>query len=436
MPCCAPPTAAPCARPPAAAAPPAWMGRACVDGVPDEALDNALVLVRADLNVPMASGRVLDGDRVTRAAGTIDYLTSRGARVLLATHVGRPAGGPDPALSTRVLVPELRRALAPGTPVATVGDCVGAEVDAAAAALAPGAVLLLENVRFHPEETANDAAFAEALAGAASVYVDDAFGAAHRAHASTDGVARVLRARGRPCVAGLLMRAELAALGRSLCCPRRPLVAIVGGSKASTKAAIVARLAEHADAIALVGGLANTFVAADGGIVGAGEVEADALPGAAATLAAARARGTRILLPIDVVAAGPGGEAPVTVGACAVPAGLAPRDAGPATVAALTDLVASAGSIVWNGPLGMFEQPPFDAGTRALALALAPLAAAGATTIVGGGHSVAAVNAAGVAASFSHVSTGGGASLELLEGRILPGVAALDVGDGLKGVCG
>lgn len=185
-----------------------------------------------------------------------------------------------------------------------------------------------------------------------------------------------------------------------------------------------------------MGGLATTFVAADGGAVGAGEVEAAALPAAAATLASARARGTRILLPVDVVAAGADGAPPLTVGACAVPAGLAPRDAGPATIAALTALVASAGTVVWNGPLGVFETPPFDAGTRALALALAPLAAAGATTIVGGGHSVAAVNAAGVAAAFSHVSTGGGAALELLEGRVLPGVAALDEGDGLKGVCG
>jgi phosphoglycerate kinase len=375
------------------------MARACIDGVPDSALAGALVFVRADLNVPLArDGTVLDAERVRRAAATVDYLTARRARVVLATHVGRPKG-PDPALSTAVLVPELERALAVGTPVATVGDCVGDRVDAAVAALAPGSVLLLENVRFHPEETKNDAAFAKRLAGAATLFVGDAFGASHRAHASNEGLARVMRGRGYPSVAGLLLRAELAALGRSLCCPARPLVAIVGGSKPSTKAAIIARLSEHADAVALVGGLATTFVAADGGAVGAGEVEAAALPAAAATLASARARGTRILLPVDVVAAGADGAPPLTVGACAVPAGLAPRDAGPATIAALTALVASAGTVVWNGPLGVFETPPFDAGTRALALALAPLAAAGATTIVGGGHSVAAVNAAGVAAA-------------------------------------
>lgn len=412
------------------------MARACVDGLPDAAFAGAVVLVRADLNVPLSrDGTALDTARVAAAAPTLRYVTERGAKVLLVTHVGRPKGR-DPALSTVNLVPAVQAAL-PGVTVTHVPACAGPDVERALADTPPGAILLLENVRFEPGETKNDAAFAAALAAPASLYVNDAFGAAHRAHASTAGAADAVRARGGAAVLGLLMRAELAALGRSLCCPARPLLAVVGGSKPSTKAAVIANLAAHADRVALAGGLAATFIAAAGGDVGASPVEADALPDARTTLADADARGAPIMLPVDAVAAKgvDDGEGAIVVPAAAIPAGLTALDAGPDTVASLAAAAAAAKTVVWNGPLGAFETSPFDAGTRALVDALAGLSGTQRTVIVGGGHTVAAVNAAGAASKFGHVSTGGGASLELLEGRVLPGVAALDEGAGLEGVC-
>ena len=425
-----------CCKKPAANAPPSWMARACVDGLPDASFaDGAVVLVRSDLNVPLAKdGTPLDDARVTAAAPTLSYVTERGARVLFVTHVGRPKGK-DASLSTAALVPLLRAAL-PGVTITHVPACVGPEVEAALAAAPAGSILLLENIRFEPGETANDPTFATALAAPATTYVNDAFGAAHRAHASTAGVADAVRARGGAAVLGLLMRAELAALGRSLCCPRRPLLAVVGGAKPSTKASVIDKLAAHADFVALAGGLANTFIVAAGGYVGASAVATSALADARATLADATARGAPITLPVDSVAARSldDGESAVVVPADAVPAGLLALDAGPATVAALAAAAAAAATIVWNGPLGAFKSAPFDAGTRALVEAMAHLGDA-THTIVGGGHTVAAVNAAGLAHKFGHVSTGGGASLELLEGRVLPGVAALDEGAGLAGVC-
>ena len=456
---------------PPAAAPPAWMARAAVDGLPDAAVAGKVAWVRADLNVPTRPDgdggvKVADAARLVAAVPTIRHLLARGARVVVvASHFGRPTGGPDPSLSLAFLAPALAAALGGDTPVTFVPASTGPAVAAAVAGAAPGAVLLLENVRFHgPAETRADPALAAAFIPPAVVdlVVNDAFGAAHRDHASTAGVAAVARASGRPAVAGLLLRAELAALGRTLCCPSRPLVAIVGGAKLSTKLCVLERLVGHADAVCLGGALATTFLAALAGegeeagekgpfSVGGGAEEA-AFPAARAAAAAATKAGTRLLLPVDVVAAPrtPDGAAwvaarAVTCPATAVPPGFTALDAGPATVAAVAALAATAWTVVWNGPFGLTEDPAFAGGTAALAAALAPLAGAskgtgggggrGVTTIVGGGHSVAAVNAAGVGAAFSHVSTGGGATLELLEGRALPGVAALEAGPGLEGVC-
>ena len=491
--------------------PPAWMARSSVNSIPnvDSILTpGAVVLLRADLNVPLSPASsdkddgpptVLDDARVVAAVPSILYLTSRGARVLLLTHVGRPKKA-ERGLTTDALVPVLEAALrkasaaaaaaVPPPPVTKIDDCVGPLVAAAASACPEGGVVLLENVRFHAGEEKNDPAFAEALAGGSgkeepfppsgspsppplriALYVNDAFGAAHRAHASTEGVARVLRARGVPCVAGLLLRSELAKLGRVLCCPRRPLVALVGGSKASTKLATIERLAGHADAVELLGGLAATFIVADGGCVGESRVEEGAVDEARALLLRSREeeevkeeeeekeasgggccgpkkqesapkrrkRIASISLPVDAVAAKSlkpeDAAAAVVVPAYAVPAGLSAFDAGPETVAAVKALIETAGTVVWNGPAGVFEVSPFGTGTREIAKGLAALFGR-VETIVGGGHSVAAVNEVpGLAARFGHVSTGGGASLELLEGRELPGVVALDEGTGLAGVC-
>ena len=443
---------------PQASTPPAWMARACVDGLADNDIAGKVAWVRADLNVPTRpDGTVADGSRLAAAGPTILHLLGRGARVVLvASHFGRPKG-PDPALSLAPIAPELGKVL--GLPVAFTPASTGPAVAEAVAAAPPGSVLLLENVRFHGgAETASDPALAAALVpeGLVDLIVNDAFGAAHRAHASTAGVAAAALATGRHAVAGLLLRAELAALGRTLCCPRRPLLAIVGGAKLSSKAKVVEQLVGHADAVCLGGALGTTFLAALGGggggggeggrgasfSVGEGVEEAE-FPAARAAAAAAVRAGTRLVLPVDVVvapraASGAGWDSAraVTCPATAVPAGFTALDAGPATVAAVRALASTAWTVVWNGPFGLSEEPAFAAGTAGLAAALAPLAAArGVTTIVGGGHSVAAVNVAGVAASFSHVSTGGGATLELLEGCVLPGVAALEEGPGLAGVC-
>jgi phosphoglycerate kinase len=443
---------------PPASSPPAWMARAAVDGLPPATLAGAAAWVRADLNAPLhADGSVADASRLAAAVPTVAFLLGAGARVVaVASHLGRPAG-PDPACSLARVAPAFEGALrAGGLPtvsVTFVPASTGPAVADAVRAAPPGSVLLLENVRFHgAAETGDDPKLAAALvpADVFDLVVNDAFGAAHRAHASTAGVAAVAAASGRPAVAGLLLRAELAALGRTLCCPRRPLLAIVGGAKLSSKARIIERLVGHADAVALGGALATTFLAAlaptateEGGPAVGGGVEPSEFGAARAAAAAASAAGTRLVLPVDVVAAprtadGGGWDAAraVTVPATAVPPGFTALDAGPATVAAVADLAASAWTVVWNGPFGLAEDPAFAAGTAGVAAALAPLAAArGTTTIVGGGHSVAAVAAAGLTSAFSHVSTGGGATLELLEGVVLPGVAALQEGPGLSGVC-
>ena len=376
------------------------------------------VLVRVDLNVPVDGGVVGDDTRIRAALPTIRALRDRGARVVLCSHLGRPKGQRDDRFSLAPVAVRLAELL--GAPVAFAGDCVGPEAEAAAAALDDGGVLLLENLRFHAEEEANDPAFADRLAALADLYVNDAFGAAHRAHASTEGVAHRL-----PACLGLLMEREVAVLTALLDDPARPFVAIVGGVKVADKIAVLDRLVEVADAVLIGGAMAFTFLVADGGRVGASlHEDADGQAIALRARAKAAQTGCELVLPVDVLAADAfSADAATQVApADAVPDGWMGLDIGPASARLYADRIAGAATVLWNGPMGAFELPPFAAGTRAVAEAVA---ACGGTTVVGGGDSVAAITQFGFADSVTHVSTGGGASLELLEGRVLPGVAAI-----------
>lgn len=379
------------------------------------------VLVRLDLNVPMKDGRVTDATRIERAAPTVRELAGKGARVIVASHYGRPKGKRDPAMSLAPLVEPLSAAV--GRKVAFADDCVGADAEAVVESLADGEVALLENLRFHAEEEANDPAFADSLAALCDLYVDDAFSAAHRAHASIDGVARR-----RPAYAGRLMQAELDALTRALDAPTRPVAAVVGGSKVSSKLDLLGNLVERVDVLAIGGGMANTFLFAKGLEIGASLAERDLADTARGILAKAEAKGCEVLLAIDAVVAAklaPGVDTMV-VGVDAVPAGSMILDVGPATVAAMAERLAACRTLVWNGPLGAFETAPFDAGTTALAKAAAELTDQGRLlTVAGGGDTVAALAHAGVLERFSYVSTAGGAFLEWMEGKELPGVAVL-----------
>jgi phosphoglycerate kinase len=388
-----------------------------------DALDVAgkRVLLRADLNVPVKDGHVTDATRIERLAPTIEALTAKGARVVVMSHFGRPKGV-DPSQSLRPLVEPLSRAIG-GRPVQFAADCIGPEAERVVAALRPGEVALLENLRFHKGEEANDPEFAKALAALGDAYVDDAFSAAHRAHASIAALAHLL-----PAAAGKNMQAELEALGAALDHPRRPVMALVGGAKVSTKIDLLKFMTGKVDKLAIGGAMANTFLFAQGQPVGRSLCERDLADTARAILAEAKARGCDIILPEDAVPAeklAPG-VVTRTVGVNAVPPTAMILDIGPASVARIAAALEASHTLVWNGPVGAFETPPFDRATTAIAKKVAELTRAGKLmSVAGGGDTVAALAAAGVTDGLTYVSTAGGAFLEWLEGRELPGVAAL-----------
>ncbi|MGL4651318.1 MAG: phosphoglycerate kinase [Caldilineaceae bacterium] len=383
--------------------------------VRDVAWQGKKALVRVDFNVPLSGGQITDDTRIQAALPTIKYLLENGAAVILMSHLGRPKDGPDPKYSMKVTADYLATLIP--NPVDFVGVTVGAEAEAAAAALQPGAVLVLENTRFDKRETKNDPAMAQELARLADVYVNDAFGSAHRAHASTEGVARLL-----PAVAGFLMEKELEYLGGALSNPQRPFVAIMGGAKISDKIAVIESLLSKVDNILIGGGMANTFLAAQGFSMGKSLVESESLPMARDLLAQSA---DRIILPVDLVVASAFANDAENrvVSVDDVPAEWMALDIGPASIAHYSNRLAGAKTVVWNGPMGVFEMPAFARGTVAIAEMLAGLKDA--VTIIGGGDSAAAVSQAGLEDKMTHVSTGGGASLEFLEGKELPGVAAL-----------
>ncbi|KAH7679113.1 Phosphoglycerate kinase protein [Dioscorea alata] len=380
------------------------------------------VFVRVDLNVPLDDNfNITDDTRVRAAVPTIKYLMEHRARVILSSHLGRPKGV-TPKYSLKPLVPRLSELL--GINVEMTNDCIGEEVEKKVAALPDGGVLLLENVRFHKEEEKNDPEFAKKLASFADLYVNDAFGSAHRAHASTEGVAKFLK----PAVAGFLMQKELDYLVGAVANPKKPFAAIVGGAKVSTKIGVIESLLEKVDILLLGGGMIFTFYKAQGLQVGSSLVEEDKLDLAASLIEKAKAKGVSLLLPTDVViadkfAADANSE---VVPASTIPGGWMGLDIGPDSIKTFSEALDTTETIIWNGPMGVFEFEKFAAGTEAIAKKLAELSGKGVTTIIGGGDSVAAVEKVGLADKMSHISTGGGASLELLEGKPLPGVLALD----------
>ncbi len=379
------------------------------------------VLVRVDVNVPVENGVVTDDTRIRRIVPTIHDILASGGRPILLAHFGRPKGKHVPEMSLRPLVPALEAAF--GVPVLFCADCRGPAAEAAVATLKDGQVLLLENTRFHAGETANDPGLAAEMAALGDIYCNDAFSAAHRAHASTEGLARLL-----PACAGRLMQGELSALETALGNPQRPLVAVVGGAKVSSKLELLGNLVEKVDTLVIGGGMANTFLAAQGIDVGKSLCEHDMTDTARTIIAKAQGTGCHILLPGDVVVARDfkAGAANETVGADACPADAMILDAGPETVARIVTALESAKTLIWNGPLGAFEIPPFDRATNAAASKAAELTKAGQlVSVAGGGDTVAALNQAGAAQAFTYISTAGGAFLEWMEGKTLPGVAAL-----------
>jgi phosphoglycerate kinase len=395
-----------------------------IRSIRDLPIENKRVFLRVDFNVPLEAGKITDDSRIREALPTIKHALERGARLVCASHLGRPKKGPDPKLSLEPCAARLAELL--GQDVTLPEDCVGNAAKKVVYDLRGGNVCLLENLRFHPEEEKDDETFCRELAELADAYVDDAFGAVHRAHASVHGLAKLYRDRG----CGFLLEKEIAALGKVVTAPDKPYVAVLGGAKVSDKIAVVESLLERVNVLVVGGAMANTFLAAQGKNMQASLVEADKVALARTILDKARDRKVEVLLPVDVVvAASTGASTGTTVGVDAIPAGEMALDIGPASVRAFAARFADAKTIFWNGPMGLFERAPFAAGTFGVARAIADSPG---FTVVGGGDSAAAVYAAGgdVAAKMKHISTGGGASLELIEGKKLPGIEVLRSGEG------
>ena len=376
------------------------------------------VLVRVDYNVPMdKAGNITDDTRIRATLPTLNLLLDSKAGLIIASHLGRPKGMPVPEFSLRPVAAQLSSLL--GRDVLFAADCIGSETEKMAADLQPGQILMLENLRFHKEEEKNDPEFAAKLAGLADIAVNDAFGVSHRAHASVEGITRSI-----PMVAGLLMEKEIAFLGRALADPLHPFAAIIGGAKVSDKIGVIENLLNKVDVLIIGGGMANTFLAAQGYATGASLVETDKVELAKTLLDRAKELGVKLMLPVDVIIADrfAADAACQTVSVSDIAAGWMALDIGPATSAAFAAALKDAKMIIWNGPMGVFEMDAFAQGTKAIAKAVAE---SGAISIVGGGDSVAALEKTGLASRISHISTGGGASLEYLEGKVLPGIAAL-----------